>query len=95
MRSRLPRPENNSFIYKIFSCEQTIVSGIQPLQNIGLKGYFETEDKYTILTKRWTERGLQSLEELLKNSAGTYSVGDQITKADLCLVPQVYNAVTR
>ncbi|XP_047515086.1 probable maleylacetoacetate isomerase 1 isoform X2 [Pieris napi] len=67
----------------------------EPLQNIGLKRYFETEDKYTVFTKHWTERGLQSLEELFKNSAGAYSVGDQMTKADLCLVPQVYNAVTR
>ncbi|CAK1548359.1 unnamed protein product [Leptosia nina] len=75
-------------------CE-TVVSGIQPLQNIGLKGYFETEDKYTAFTKYWTERGLQSLEELLTKSAGTYCVGDQFTKADLCLVPQLYNAVTR
>ncbi|XP_045513871.1 probable maleylacetoacetate isomerase 1 isoform X2 [Pieris brassicae] len=67
----------------------------EPLQNIGLKSYFETDDKYTVFTKHWTERRLQSLEELLKNSAGAYSVGDQMTKADLCLVPQVYNAVTR
>ncbi|XP_022115816.2 probable maleylacetoacetate isomerase 1 [Pieris rapae] len=75
-------------------CE-IIVSGIQPLQNIGLKRFFETEDKFTVFTKHWTERGLQSLEVLLKNSAGGYSVGNQMTKADLCLVPQVYNAVTR
>ncbi|CAG4924528.1 unnamed protein product [Colias eurytheme] len=75
-------------------CE-TVVSGIQPLQNIGLKSYFDSEDKYKAFTKHWTKRGLQSLEKLLQNSAGSFCIGDQLTKADLCLVPQVFNAVTR
>ena len=30
---------------------------------------------------------------MLSHTAGKYSVGDSITFADLCLVPQVYNAV--
>ena len=32
------------------------------------------------------------LETVLTKTAGRYSVGDDITMADLCLVPQVYNA---
>ncbi|CAK1599585.1 unnamed protein product [Parnassius mnemosyne] len=75
-------------------CE-IIVSGIQPLQNVGLQSHFETKEKFHTFTKYWTERGLQTLEKQLKNTSGLYCVGDQISMADLCLVPQLYNAVTR
>ncbi|XP_045455687.1 probable maleylacetoacetate isomerase 1 [Melitaea cinxia] len=75
-------------------CE-TVVSGIQPLQNIGLLSHFHSEDQYKQFTKYWTERGLQTLEELLQKSAGKFCVNDQLSMADVCLVPQLYNAVTR
>ncbi|PZC72103.1 hypothetical protein B5X24_HaOG200237 [Helicoverpa armigera] len=75
-------------------CE-IVVSGIQPLQNVGLRPHFESLQKYQKFTKYWTERGLQTLEDLLQKSAGKYCVGDQITMADICLVPQLYNAVSR
>ncbi|KAJ0181052.1 hypothetical protein K1T71_003137 [Dendrolimus kikuchii] len=74
---------------------QTVVAGIQPLQNYGLKSHFPTEEQFIVFTKYWSERGLQTLENLLEKSAGRYSVGDQITVADICVVPQLYNAVTR
>lgn len=37
----------------------------------------------------------KAYEAELANTAGTYSVGDAVTLADLCLVPQVYNAVNK
>lgn len=36
--------------------------------------------------------GCTGLEASLAKTAGRYSVGDDITMADLCLIPQVYNA---
>ena len=33
-----------------------------------------------------------ALERLLQSTAGKYCVGDEVTQADVCLVPQVYNA---
>ena len=36
--------------------------------------------------------GGTGLEASLAKTAGRYSVGDDITMADLCLIPQVYNA---
>jgi maleylacetoacetate isomerase len=36
--------------------------------------------------------GFQALEATLTATAGKYSYGDAVTVADLCLVPQVYNA---
>ncbi|XP_059047477.1 probable maleylacetoacetate isomerase 1 [Achroia grisella] len=75
-------------------CE-IIVSGIQPLQNVGLKSHFKTDQQYQEFTKYWCNRGLQTLEDLLRNCTGPYCVGNQITMADLCLVPQLYNATNR
>jgi maleylacetoacetate isomerase len=46
--------------------------------------------------KEWTQhfinRGFKAIEKLLFTCAGKYCVGDEITLADCCLVPQVYNA---
>ncbi|RVE43514.1 hypothetical protein evm_011848 [Chilo suppressalis] len=75
-------------------CE-TIVSGIQPLQNSGIKRHFETEEQYNKFTQHWCDRGLRTLEDLLSKRSGRYCVGDQLTLADLCLVPQLFNATTR
>ncbi|CAH2208983.1 jg593 [Pararge aegeria aegeria] len=47
-----------------------------------------------MFTKYWTERGLQTLEDMLQKTAGRYCVEDQFSMADLCLVPQLYNAVS-
>ncbi|XP_039194755.1 maleylacetoacetate isomerase-like isoform X2 [Crotalus tigris] len=44
----------------------------------------------------WAQRiisqGFKALEQILKETAGCYCVRDEVTMADLCLVPQVYNA---
>ena len=45
--------------------------------------------------KFWIAKGLYAVEELLSRSSGKYCVGDSITMADCCLVPQVYNATIR
>ncbi|CAB3254746.1 unnamed protein product [Arctia plantaginis] len=75
-------------------CE-IVVSGIQPLQSFGLKPQFETEDQFQKFTKHFSERGFETLEDLVQKSAGKYCIGDQITIADICLVPQFYNAYSR
>ena len=36
--------------------------------------------------------GLRAYETLIQESGGAYSVGDEVTLADLCLVPAVWNA---
>lgn len=40
----------------------------------------------------WINRGLTAVEQLLSASAGKYCVGDEITLADCCLIPQLFNA---
>uniref|UniRef100_A0A667H213 Maleylacetoacetate isomerase n=1 Tax=Lynx canadensis TaxID=61383 RepID=A0A667H213_LYNCA len=36
--------------------------------------------------------GFNALEQILQSTAGRYCVGDEVSMADLCLVPQVANA---
>ena len=45
--------------------------------------------------KFWIAKGLSAVEEFLSRSSGKYCVGDSVTFADCCLVPQVYNAIVR
>uniref|UniRef100_A0A8C8R7L6 Maleylacetoacetate isomerase n=1 Tax=Pelusios castaneus TaxID=367368 RepID=A0A8C8R7L6_9SAUR len=68
-----------------------IVSGIQPLQNLTLLKRAAGEKKL-----EWAQHyimcGFQALEQILQHTAGRYCIGDEVSMADLCLVPQVYNA---
>ena len=40
----------------------------------------------------YIQRGFVALHKLLEETAGKYCVGDEVTVADIALVPQVYNA---
>lgn len=74
-------------------CE-IIISGIQPLQNTGVLNYIGDifGKKEEAWAKYWITKGFTALEKLLTHCAGRYCVGDEITLADCCLVPQVFNA---
>lgn len=73
---------------------EMVNSGIQPLQNLMVlqyvKGELKADDK--AFAAHWNRRGLESLEAAVKETAGTYCVGDSVSFADLCLVPQLYGA---
>ncbi|KAJ0063104.1 hypothetical protein NL108_012573, partial [Boleophthalmus pectinirostris] len=67
-----------------------IASGIQPLQNLYVLQKIGEEK--VPWAQHFINRGFQALEPILKETAGKYCVGDEISMADICLVPQVYNA---
>lgn len=67
-----------------------ISSGIQPLQNLYVIQKVGAEKVQW--AQHFIDRGLQALEAVLKETSGMYCVGDEISMADICLVPQVYNA---
>ncbi|XP_053191081.1 maleylacetoacetate isomerase [Scomber japonicus] len=67
-----------------------IASGIQPLQNLHVIQKIGAEK--VEWSQYFINRGFQALEPILKQTAGKYCVGDEISMADLCLVPQVFNA---
>jgi maleylacetoacetate isomerase len=70
---------------------ETIASGIQPLQNLSVLQRIGDEKKM-----EWAhdmiQKGMAAVEAMLEKTAGTYCVGDEVSIADLCLIPQIYNA---
>ncbi|MBZ4419363.1 maleylacetoacetate isomerase [Myxococcus sp. RHSTA-1-4] len=73
---------------------EMVNSGIQPLQNLAvlqrIKGELKADDK--AWGAHWNVRGLEALEAAVKPLAGRYCVGDEVSLADICLVPQLYGA---
>jgi len=76
-----------------------VACDIHPLNNTRVQKYLERElGVDEAARKRWTqhwiEQGFASFEELVARhpSTGLFSEGDTPTLADICLVPQVYNA---
>lgn len=71
-----------------------VVSGVQPLQNTGVQLYIENEmhADATPWIRHWVTNGLAAVETLAKETAGTFAIGDDVTFADLCIVPQLYFA---
>ncbi|XP_009866927.1 PREDICTED: maleylacetoacetate isomerase isoform X1 [Apaloderma vittatum] len=67
-----------------------IASGIQPLQNLVVLK--KMGEKKTEWAQNCITSGFQALEQILQHTAGRYCVGDEVSMADLCLVPQVFNA---
>ncbi|KAI8391015.1 glutathione S-transferase zeta 1 [Radiomyces spectabilis] len=73
---------------------QAIACDIHPLQNLGVlikQGGGDLE-KREAWAREWITQGFEGLERHLEEVSGTYCVGDNITMADFCLVPMVYNA---
>lgn len=74
---------------------EIINSGIQPKQNLAVLKYVaelsdeETKKKFAA---HWIERGLHAFEKELEFTAGKCCFGDNVTFADLFLIPQVYNS---
>jgi len=76
---------------------EIINAGIQPFQNIVSVGaklveFTGKEQHKQAWGHYWIDRGLEALERVLESTAGTYCVGDSISIADVCLVPQIANA---
>eukprot|EP00794_Sanderia_malayensis_P020374 gene20374-22383_t len=68
-----------------------IGADIQPVQNLRVLKAVGDEKKME-WGKSVVENGFEALEQSLKETAGKYSIGDEVTLPDLFLVPQVYNA---
>lgn len=79
---------------------EIVNSGIQSIQNLAVlryvMNYFDEAElkkqRKMEWGKHWIDKGFQAFEQHLEETAGKYCLGDEVTLADLFLVPQVYNA---
>jgi maleylpyruvate isomerase len=86
-KSRLARARMRAMV-------EVVNSGMQPLHNLQVLGY--VKDTLKGDAKAWAEtwigKGLDALEAMAKDTAGTFMLGDEFTFADACLLPQLYGA---
>ena len=74
-----------------------VACDIHPLNNLRVLKYLsrelgqpqEARDEWY---SHWVTEGLEALEKMARASAGDFMFGDTVTLADICLVPQLYNA---
>jgi maleylpyruvate isomerase len=76
-----------------------IACDIHPVNNLRVRQYLKTvlnvtDEAGSAWYRNWIEVGFKGVEAMLSgsNETGTYCHGDQVTIADICLVPQVANA---
>lgn len=76
-----------------------IACDIHPVNNLRVLRYLDTELKVTPQQKaawyrHWIAEGMAGVERLLERAdAGPWCFGDAPTLADVCIVPQVANAL--
>ena len=80
---------------KVRALAQVIACDIHPLNNVGPLRYLKRElgqpqEKIDAWYHYWILDGFDAVEALIV--AGPYAFGNEVTLADVCLVPQVYNA---
>jgi maleylacetoacetate isomerase len=83
---------------RVRAIAQDIACDIQPVTNLrilqALNSDFEASSEQTkAWCAKWIELGFIALEKRLATRSGKYCFGYDVTLADVCLVPQVYNAV--
>ena len=75
----------------------TVACDIHPLNNLRVLKYLSgtldaTQDQSDAWYANWVTEGLAALEALAAPRAGAFLFGDTPGLADVCLVPQLYNA---
>lgn len=84
---------------RVRAIAQTIACDTHPLNNLRVLKYLKRElnvddEARDAWYRHWVELGLGAVESMLENSSdtGQFCHGDLPGLADLCLVPQVFNA---
>jgi maleylacetoacetate isomerase len=80
----------------VLSLALTVAADIHPLNNLRvLKRLAKLgidQDARDTWYRHWVRLGFEALEAIAAPRAGRFLFGDRVTVADVCLVPQMYNA---
>ena len=89
-------PEERAFVQQL---ALVVACDIHPLNNLRVLKYIKhtlklDDDAKNEWIQHWIKNGFTALETLLngRNWQGPYCHGEQVTIADACLIPQIYNA---
>ncbi len=89
-------PANPSVRSHVFALALTIAADIHPLNNLRvlkrLSAMGVEQAARDEWYRHWITEGFDALEALAAPRAGRFLFGDAPTLADICLVPQMYNA---
>ncbi len=83
---------------KVRALAQAVACDIHPVNNLRILKYLSnelgvSEEAKNIWYRHWIEVGFAAIEKTLKTSSnGSFCFGHAPTLADICLIPQVYNA---
>ena len=87
-------PDDAAMSAKVRAMAQVIAADIHPVCNLRVVNYVTTESGGKITKEQWMHQfianGLHEIEQLIDGS--TFCVGNSLSLADLCVVPQIYNA---
>ncbi|MGE5562337.1 MAG: maleylacetoacetate isomerase [Bacillota bacterium] len=81
----------------VVALAMTVACDIHPLNNLRVLKYLKNEleqpqEQVDAWYAHWVREGLAALEALAAPRAGKFLWGDGVTAADVCLIPQLYNA---
>jgi maleylacetoacetate isomerase len=81
----------------VVAMAMAIACDIHPLNNLRVLKYLKNElghsqEEVDRWYRHWIREGLPALEAMAKPKAGKFLFGDAPTGADVCLIPQLYNA---
>ncbi len=90
-------PSDYGLKAKVQALSLDIACEIHPVNNLRVQQYLSNELSITDKDKmawvhHWMAIGFASVEAQLVKSSGKFCFADTVTMADICLIPQVYNA---
>lgn len=82
---------------KVRALAYDLACELQPVTNLRVLKYLTgelncTDDQRLEWLHHWIHTSFTAFEQRLNETAGDYCYGDSVTLADICLLPQVYNA---
>jgi maleylpyruvate isomerase len=88
--------------WRVRSLAQLVACEIHPVNNLRILKYLKdplkhSQEEIDTWYRHWCTEGLSTFERELNRvdkvpKSGLYCVGDQVSLADVCLVPQIFNA---